>query len=259
MQIINVRNLNFSYKKNPQPYDFSLINTSFDIDESRIFSILGPNGSGKSTLLKIISKIYKNFYGEIKVLGNNINNYTFKQYAKLVHFIPQNQLSNFDFSVIDTIVTGINANLNFFDFPAKNDYLKAEQLLEKFKLIHLKDKSLKNISGGENQLVFFLRALISGAKILIFDEPTAFLDFKNQFIVLEAIKEISNQGKTIIISLHDPNHVSKISDKVMLLKNGQPFKIGEPRQVLNEENLSYLYDLKVKMINHSNSELFFKI
>jgi len=261
MQIILVDNLNFSYFRKSKNIEnnFLLKSISFEVDKGNVFSILGPNGSGKSTLLKLLAKIYTNCRGSIKVYGKEIEKYDFKKYSKIVHFIMQNPLLNMDFTVIDTIVTGVNPKLKFFEFPSKEDYEKAEEILAEFNLLHLKEKTLKQISGGENQLVFFLRALMSNADILIFDEPTAFLDFRNQFKILEIIKKISLKNKTIILSLHDPNHVIKISDKVMLLKNGESFKIGKPDEILNEENLSYLYDVPVKCVNGNSDLYFYKI
>ncbi len=275
MQVISVSNLNFSYNrkllhsfikqknanylKDNLKDDFELADISFDIDESSIFSILGPNGSGKSTLLKILAKILNEFDGKITFYDKDITRLNIKQYSKIVHFIPQNPLTNIDFNVLDTIVTGANPELDFLTFPSKKDYEKAKSLLKEFDLSYLQDKSLMQISGGEAQLVFFLRALMNNSKILILDEPTAFLDFKNQFKILDLIQKISLTKKTIIISLHDPNHVIKISDKVLLLKSGKAFKIGEPDEVLNEKTLSTLYDFPVKQVNGSYDQYFFKI
>lgn len=281
MKIIEVSNLYFTYKKDKknsfksidnkksknrkieknifEKDIFQLEDINFDLYESEIFSVLGPNGSGKSTLLKILAKILKFEYGYIKVLDDDIKNYSYKQYSKLVHYIPQNPLFSYDFSVIDAIVMGVNPNLNFLEFPSKMHYENAINLLEEFNIMQLKDKRLDQISGGELQIVFFLRALISEARIIILDEPTAFLDFKNQFKILETIMKISGIKKTIIVSLHDPNHVLKISDKVMLLKQGRILTTGKPDEILTEENLSFLYDHNVKKVKGDDSEYFFKI
>lgn len=277
MSIIEVRNLYFSYKKKEKKdfihkktkYEkekidkdkyFELQNISFNIFESEILCILGPNGSGKTTLLKIIAKINKADAGSVYLDGKNINEFSIRQYSKKVHYIPQNPLTTFDFNVLDTIVMGINSSLGFFEFPSKIHYQKALSLLEEFGYEYLKDKNLKQLSGGEIQMVFFLRSLIDDAKILIFDEPTAFLDFKNQSKILEVIKKISKQKKTIIVSLHDPNHVLRISDKVLLLKEGKIFSIGKAEDVLIEKNLSDLYEYPIKRIKgESCDEYFFKM
>lgn len=266
MPIIKIENLYFTYNKNGKEKNkeqfnkFELKNISFDIFESEVLSILGPNGSGKTTLLKILAKIIKAQIGFVYFNEKNIDDFSIKQYSKLVHYIPQNPALSFDFNVLDTIVTGVNSQLGFFEYPSKVHYEKALNLLKDFGCEYLKDKSINQISGGEIQLVFFLRALISDARVLIFDEPTAFLDFKNQSKILEVIKKISKQKKTIIVSLHDPNHVLRISDRVILLKDGTTFSIGNPKEILKEKNLSDLYDYPVKrMKGESTDEYFFKM
>lgn len=264
MQIMKVLNLCYSYKKtssnNVIKRDFELKNINFEIYESEVLCILGPNGSGKSTLLKLLAKIYKPDSGNIIIEEKDIKFFSNKQYSNIVHYIPQNPFTSLDFSVVDTIVTGVNPKLGFFEFPSKKDYEKAKNLLKEFDCLHLKNKSLKQISGGELQLVFFLRSLMSNAKVLIFDEPTAFLDFKNQAKILDIIVKISGQKKTIVVSLHDPNHVLKISDRVMLLKNGGIQKIGKPEDVLSEKNLIELYEYPIKKLkSEEENEYFFKI
>jgi len=279
MPIIKIENLFFTYRKRERKgkeldnnkdkniyerikegKNFELKNIKFDIFESEVISILGPNGSGKTTLLKILAKIYKAQLGFVYLNGKNIDEFSIKQYSKLVHYIPQNPSISFDFNVLDTIVTGVNSRLGFFEFPTIVHYEKALNLLKDFGLEYLKDKSLNQISGGEIQLVFFLRSLISDADVLIFDEPTAFLDFKNQSKILEIIKKISMQKKTIIVSLHDPNHVLRISDRVILLKDGKIFSSGKPKEILVEKNLSDLYDYPVKRMKGENTdEYFFKM
>ncbi|MFN3411782.1 MAG: ABC transporter ATP-binding protein [Exilispira sp.] len=236
---------------------FQLKSINFEVYQSEVLSILGPNGCGKTTILKLISKIYKAEYGSISYNGIDIRKINYKEYSKLVHYVPQNSNLFPDFSVIDTIVTGINPELGFFEFPSRYHYQKARQLLEDFGYLDLIDKNLNQISGGEVQLVFFLRALMSNVEILIFDEPTAFLDFKNQSKILNVIKKISQKNKTIIVSLHDPNHVLRISDRVILLKDGQIFSSGKPEDILTEENLGKLYEYPVKRLKAKEENYYF--
>ncbi len=262
-QILKVLDLNFSYKKQDlkgNHKDFELQNINFELFEGEVLSILGPNGSGKTTLLKLLAKIIELESGSIYFENKDIKKISLKNYCKIVHYIPQNPMTSMEFNVLDTIVTGVNPELGFFEFPSKSHYEKAESLLKEFGCSYLKDKNLKQISGGEMQLVFFLRSLISDAKILIFDEPTAFLDFKNQAKILQMINKISNQKKTIIVSLHDPNHVLKISDVVMLLKEGKIYSIGKPIEVLDENRLTGLYEYPVKKIKGEKvDEYFYKL
>ncbi|PMP81573.1 MAG: ABC transporter ATP-binding protein, partial [Caldisericum exile] len=107
-----------------------------------------------------------------------------------------------------------------------------------------------DISGGELRLVLIARALAQESKVMLFDEPTAFLDFKNASLVLQKIIELKEKkGKTIVVTLHDPNEALQVSDRILLMKKGEMVAIGKPEEVLTEKNLKYVYGIDVEKVS----------
>jgi len=141
---------------------------------------------------------------------------------------------------------GLASQLGVFESPKKEHYQKA---LEKLKLVGMerfKDKPYTELSGGQLQLVLIARALVQEPKILLLDEPTAHLDFKNQVRVLEIVKRLARkEGISAVMTLHDPNLASMYSDKIALLKDGRIKAIGKPDEILREEILEDVYGVPV--------------
>ena len=113
---------------------------------------------------------------------------------------------------------------------------------ERFKITHLLDKKLGEISGGERQIVSICSAIIQDTDLVILDEPTSALDIKNQHTVLSIIKEIASEcGKTFILSSHNPNHALFLDSNVILLQNGKISVIGNAKEIITKESLSEIY------------------
>ena len=251
MNTIQVKDLLFSYQ------DFSIKEISFSLNKKDICAILGPNGAGKSTLLKCLTAILKPQSGTIIINGTDISNFRRKEYSSLISYIPQTINISQPFKVIDIVVSGVNPHLKFFQYPSRLHYEKAYDLLDEYNLTYLANRHMNEISGGELQLAFFLRALMTDSIIFLLDEPTAFLDFKNQSLVLSTILKIAKEKeKTIIVSLHDPNQVSLIANLVLLLKDGVMLDFGEANSILVEDNLSRLYNMRIKAINSDKGKFF---
>ncbi|HOV46441.1 MAG: ABC transporter ATP-binding protein [Spirochaetes bacterium] len=251
MNTIQVKDLSFSY------LNFALKKISFSLNKKDICAILGPNGAGKSTLLKCLASVLRPQIGSIVINGTDIAYFRRKKYSSLVSYIPQTINIFQPFKVIDIVVSGVNPQLKFFQYPSQQHYKKAFELLDEFNLTYLANRHMNEISGGELQLAFFLRALMTDSIIFLLDEPTAFLDFKNQSLVLSTIIKIAKEKeKTILVSLHDPNQVSLIANLVLLLKDGVMLDFGDSNSILMEDNLSKLYNMRIKTINSDKGKFF---
>lgn len=121
----------------------------------------------------------------------------------------------------------------------------AMKALRTLGLENLAERPFGELSGGQKRLVMIARTLAQGGELFLFDEPTSFLDFRNQHLVLSVIRKLSKE-RTVLVSLHDPNQALTFCDTVFLLKDGGIIASGEPAEVLNEENLMELYRMKVK-------------
>lgn len=244
MSIIEVKNISFSYVKNkPVIKDLSL-----NIEEGTLTAILGKNGSGKSTLLDSLLGFNEIESGEIIIDSSNLNDLSSKEIAKKVAYIQQNITVNIDYTVKEFISFGRNPYLGINGRLKDEDWNIIYSDAEKCGITHLLDKDINKISGGEKQLVCICRALIQETKILIFDEPTASLDFGNQYKVLDLMKSLVEEGKTIIFTTHNPNQVIEAKTNVIIIDDGNVLTYGDS-SIINEDVLKEIYGMDFINVN----------
>ncbi|PMP63083.1 MAG: ABC transporter ATP-binding protein, partial [Caldimicrobium thiodismutans] len=212
--MLEVKALSFEHKRQKRRI---LQDISFVANQGEITTILGPNGAGKTTLFKCITGVWENYQGEILVNNKKIDNLPFTQRARFFSVVPQDHTPPFPYSVFEVVLMGRASYVGLFSLPSKEDHKKVEEVLEMIGISHLKDKPYTQISGGERQLTLIARALVQETPVIILDEPTSHLDFKNQQLILSKIKEITKEKSLItVITLHDPNLASLFSDKVVI-------------------------------------------
>jgi len=253
MKKIVIDNLSFGY------YDSEIFkNFSLKIEEGEILTILGPNGSGKTTLLKLIQKIILPKGGDIIISGKNINKINSKDLSKSISFVPQIHKQTFPYKVIDFVLMGRNPYISDYSIPKEEDVEIAKKVLKEMDLYYLKDRPYTDISGGELRLVLIARGIVQDTEILLLDEPTAYLDFKNQLIVLETIKKLKEKNKlTIIMTMHNPNDAYKYSDKILLIKKGEIVSYGKPEYVISHENLKKVYSIDVEIVKYNGETIIY--
>jgi len=246
MELI-VKNLSFAYKDSNV-----LENVCLEVKSCEVCAILGPNGSGKTTLIKCLSKLLEPKSGEIIFAGNDIKNLTNRELARTFAYVPQIYAGNFAYTVNEMVLMGRTPYLGYFASPAQEDYEVVHKVLSELELLHLKDRSFNELSGGEKQLVYLARALAQDAKVLLMDEPTAHLDFKNTLLIINILRKIVNQKKLIaIVALHNPNEVFWLCDKVLVLHNGRVVNYGTPGKVINPSTMKDIYGVSVEIF-HKN-------
>lgn len=214
--MIEVNNLSFSYNYNNKKI---LKNISFKLFENERLCIIGPNGSGKTTLLKCLCNIL-DFQGSIFINNKNIKDI---EVYKSVSFLSQSSEIYFDYNVFDTVMLGRYANFKdkLLSIPSKEDKEFVFEFLEKLNIIHLKDKLINRLSGGELQKVFLARAFAQNPKIILMDEPTNHLDLNSQIELIYNLKEWVNKDfRCIIAVMHDINNALNFADKILVLKDG---------------------------------------
>ncbi len=241
--MLKIKNLYFSYKK-----ENVLKEINFELKEG-IGCLLGPNGAGKSTLLKCISGILKPQKGAV-ILGNiDIESLDIKERAKFVSYAPQEFSVSFPYSVLEIVLMGRNPYVKVLEGPKDTDNEEAIKAIGTLQIESFQNTPFTSLSGGEKRLVLIARALAQDGKLMLFDEPTSFLDFRNQLLVLSVIERIARKfKKLVLVSLHDPNLALSFCDEIFLLKNGLLLKSGKVNDVINEENLDLLYSLKSRII-----------
>ena len=250
--MIKVANLNFGYFDTEVFKGFSI-----EVEEGENLALLGPNGSGKTTLIKILSKILAPKSGNVLIENRDINSYSYAELSRVVASVPQIHRPTFQYTVFDVVLAGRNPHLTSIA-PSKQDEEIVLSILEELNISKLADRPYTDISGGELRLVLIARALAQEAKIILLDEPTAFLDFKNKNLILNKVLELREKKNiTFIITLHDPNEAFQVADRVLLLKKGEVVALGKTDDVLTPENLKYVYDIDVEKVTYDGKVFIF--
>jgi len=246
---LEVKNLRFRYN------GFELL-ASLGVKKGEILTLLGPNGSGKTTMLKCIYGILKPKAPCVYLDGEDIHSMSLKDRAKKIGYVPQIHHPSFPYTVLEFVVMGRASQIQVFDSPSKEDYKMAMDALKLVGIVDLADKPYTQISGGQLQLALVARALVQNPEVILFDEPTAHLDFKNKIKISNIIRKITLSKKTAtILTLHDPNLAGMYSDKIVLIKGGRIYSAGKPEKVLNGKVLSDVYEMKVRVVDVDSFKL----
>lgn len=246
MKKLSVESLSFSYDR-----VHVLKDISFEASEGQMICLLGPNGVGKSTFFGCLLGILSKYDGQIKIDGKNIKNMSRRELAKHIAYVPQIYESNFNYSVLETVLMGMNNQIGAFSAPSAEHHRKAMEVLERMSIAHLADVGHHQISGGERQLALIARALVQNAEILIMDEPTANLDFGNQNYVLREIKKLCSDGYLIFFSSHQPDHAFLYADTAIVLHEKKIRANGVPWEILNEELMLEIYKIPVHIAQNT--------
>lgn len=234
-----------------------LNNICMEFEKGRVITLLGPNGCGKTTLLKIINGLLPPTSGRVYVDCRDTRSMGPREIAKLMGHVPQAQRSTFPFTVLDVVLTGRFSYISPLSKPGKRDLEKAYRALEMVGALHIADRPYNQVSGGERQLAMIARALAQEPLFLLLDEPTSYLDFRNQIRILKTVRRFAESGlMTVVMSLHDPNHALMFSDKIVLMRKigdglsemKNIIAMGAPEDVMTAENIRAAYGIDVEML-----------
>lgn len=242
--MIQVDNLSFSYQ------NYKIFNNfSFSIKKGEYLCIIGKNGSGKSTLAKLLSGLLFPREGTIKIFGYDTKNQKdLLEIRKLVGIIfqnPENQI------ITTTIFDEVIFGLENLAIPRENIKEIAEKSLKSVALLEYKDRLTYQLSGGEKQRLAIASILAMGTDVLIFDEATSMLDPVGKKEVLKLMKELNQQGKTIIHITHNRNDILEASE-VMVLSQGKIKYQGSPYKIF-EDNEFTPFLIKIKKLLKKNN------
>lgn len=253
MKFIDIENLQYQIGANQI---LKGLTTSFV--SGKFYSIVGPNGSGKTTFLKNIIKYIMPSQGKLRVEGTELGEIKAKDLASKINYVPQNTVMELDFTCFDMVMMGRSHKLKTFQKESKEDIDAVLSAMELTDTLHLKDRSIIEISGGERQRVILARAIAQDGKCIILDEPLSHLDINHQLLILKHLDTLKTSGKTIITVLHDLNLALMYSDEIILMNNGKIFSSGIAKEVITPENIKQVYrvDSKVVTINGKRHILF---
>jgi iron complex transport system ATP-binding protein len=246
--MLDVKNIHFSIDGKK-----ILDGISVRFESGKIHGIIGPNGSGKSTLLKNICRIWEPQSGSVVINGKDYSEIPRKELSTLVTLVPQNTTIGFPISVFDIVSMGRNPHLGRFEGVRKKDREIIERALQQTNIYALKDRNINELSGGEGQLAIIARAIATEASLILLDEPTSELDVKHTLEIVDILYEFKEQGKTILVTIHDLNLARRFCDTISILCRGKLFYSGTPEDAFAEENIKQVFGVNVREYKHNDT------
>lgn len=240
---LSINDLTFSYDGHRSVLD----RVSLTYESPDIYCILGSNGQGKSTLLQCIVGAFQATAGNVCIDGEPASSYSIREMARKIAYIPQNHTPSFAYPVIDVVTMGRTAHMGFWANPSEEDRAAALDQLTYLGIERLAETPYTNISGGERQLVMIAAALAQQPELIIFDEPTAHLDFGNQYKFLELVEKLRSSGIGVLMTTHFPDHALALDGTCAILRDGKIRAVGQAADIITEEAMSSLYDIEVNV------------
>lgn len=230
--IIEVEDMTVAYHTKPVLWDVDL-----DIPKGILMAIVGPNGAGKSTLIKAMLDLIKPISGNVLFNGGS-----YKSQRKHIGYVPQSESVDWDFpaNALDAVMMGRYGELGWLKRPKAKDRELAMDALVKLGMEEFADRQISQLSGGQQQRVFLARALVQEADIYFMDEPLKGVDAKTEKAIMELLKEMRDNGKTVIVVHHDLQTVEEYFDWVVLL-NTQIIASGPVEEAFTDENIRKTY------------------
>ena len=235
--------------------DFRIIkDLNLKIAYSENVILIGPNGSGKSSLIELINRtIYPVVTDESKLKIFNtelINVWELRKRISTVNNDIKNRI-NPKLKVFDLISSGLYGRYCYVPNKSERNIYEVENIMKNMNISNLSKKNFSYLSDGEKQITLIARALIRKPDILILDEPIANLDYKSKFFVIDKINELSKLKTKILCVTHDISTITKIYDRVIMLKDGKIIADGKQTKVINSDNLNKLYGIEVEVTKNN--------
>lgn len=214
----------------------ALHDVSFTIDRAQVCGLIGVNGSGKSTLFKCLMGLVTAQQGTLSLFGRTS---TAARKGKLVAYVPQAEDVDWDFpvSVGDVVMMGRYAHMGLLRHPSRTDRAAVADALERVGLIELRNRQIGELSGGQKKRAFLARGIAQDAQLLLLDEPFAGVDRRSEATIVELLRELKDEGRTVLVSTHDLAGLPRLCDRAILLHQ-RILAEGTPDDVLTHANLA---------------------
>lgn len=231
---VEVEDLTVAYDAKPVLWDIDL-----KIPKGQLMAVVGPNGAGKTTLIKAMLGLIKPVTGAVRFLDGSGDISTIKN---RIGYVPQSGSVDWDFpaTVQDIVLMGCYGKLGWIRRPRKSDMDLTKQVLEKVGMQKYASRQISQLSGGQQQRVFLARALVQEAEVYFMDEPFKGVDAQTERAIVLLLKDLKEQGKTVVVVHHDLQTVPDYFDCVTLI-NLRVVASGPVEDVFHDENLKKTY------------------
>lgn len=238
---LSVKGLSFGYRGKTVLHDIG-----FSVERGSLCGLLGPNASGKTTLLKCVNGVLNPASGRVSVDGAAIGGMTRRQLARLMAVVPQQISLAFSFTALQMVVMGRAARMAALELPSSRDREQARAAMAELGVEPLAERLFNELSGGERQLVLLARALFQETPVLLLDEPTSHLDFRNQYLIMDVVSRLTREkGLATLVTLHDPNLAARYCTHLAVLREGRLHRAGPLEAVFKQETLEEAYGMDV--------------
>ncbi len=237
---IEIHDVTAAYRKRPVLWDIDL-----EIQRGQLVGLVGPNGAGKSTLLKVVMGLMKPLSGHVKIFGE----LTDTRKAQ-TGYVPQRESVDWDFptDALDVTLMGRYGKMSLWGRPKKSDIEFALDCLEQVGMADFAKRQISQLSGGQQQRVFLARALAQEASLYLMDEPFAGVDAATERAIIDILRSLRVQNKTVVVVHHDLHTAPDYFDYMILL-NMRLVKFGLTREVFTEENIRATYGGQLNLLS----------
>lgn len=226
----------------------------FTIEKGTAVVLLGRNGSGKSTILRTLGREVQPLSGEVTLNAIALKQYTHSELAGQIAVVPQEEIPLFPFTVLELVLMGrIAASSAIFD--SDDDLAIAERAMQQADCLHLRNRRVLEISGGERQRVVIARALAQQAGVLLLDEPSSHLDISHQIELMALLRELVSEGRTIVLAVHDLNLASLVADRIVFVHEGRTFALGGVDESLSSPEIETVYGVTFDRLRTESGRL----
>jgi ABC-type cobalamin/Fe3+-siderophores transport system ATPase subunit len=232
-----------------------LHDVNFSLKENDFLLIFGPNGAGKSTLLKLLAGILPARHGDIFIGRKSIAHYSKKELATRIAYLPQFDEFNLPLLVRDILLSGRYPYGSFLRKYSSRDYEIFEKTVKRFALADYVDRNIQTLSGGERKKVLLASAFIQDVPLILLDEPLNFLDPASALQVITMLKEMHEQGKTILLVSHLLHYFFPQASKMLALKNGEMKYFGAKK--FSAPLFHDIYQVSLKRVVVDNQEIIY--
>lgn len=240
----------FSYKESQV-----LSNLDFHAMVGKLTIMVGANGCGKSTLLKLLARLHQPQQGVVLLNGSDINQQPTRQVAKQLGILPQGPIAPEGLKVRELVAQGRFPHQTLLRQWSSEDEAAVELAMRTANVTEFADRLIDDLSGGQRQRCWIAMVLAQQTEVVLFDEPTTFLDLKVQIDLMSLLKNLAHQqGRTVVVVLHELNLAAAFADQLIMMKNGQIVAQGAAKSVFTSANLHKVFDLNATVIEEPISK-----
>lgn len=210
--------------------------------------VLGPNASGKSTVLRALARVLKPASGRVLLDGRALEEYGSKELARRMGLLPQDAIAPEGMRVADLVSRGRYPHHSALQRWTSADDAATAAALAATNTSELAQRFVDQLSGGQRQRVWVALLLAQQTPVMLLDEPTTFLDIAHQYELLDLLRELNQQGKTVVAVLHDLNQAARYADTIVLMKHGRVVTTGTPSEIITADRVSEVFGIDAVVI-----------